>query len=283
MARGQSVLSPLSSLSSPSSIFWWHRYTSLLGLLLLLLHLPVGLAAGQTVHTLYWNSTSPIFHSKDPLLVNMEGHKFTFDQAHIVCPSEGKTREAYRVYSVTRAEFYSCHLCEATSPRLLADCSAPGMVTISFRRFSPLPGGLEFSPGSTHYLLSIRDSASNQTECKRNLKLVLMVGAMVEEEEPRSLAASAMVSVNKPRRQLQRRLVEEEAVSERRKEESLLYQSLSMSRQSEEGQQPSVSDSSDSRILAKLVSSSSSCSKPCVSFVILLVIVFTPLWPSDKA
>ena len=45
---------------------------------------------------------------------------------------------------------------------------------------------------------------------------------MVEEEEPRSLAASAMVSVNKPRRQLQRRLVEEEAVSERRKEESLL-------------------------------------------------------------
>ena len=143
-------------------------------------------------------------------------------------------------------------------------------------------GGLEFSPGSTHYLLSIRDSASNQTECERNLKLVLMVGARVEEEEPRSLAAaSVMVSVNKPRRQLQRRLVEEEAVSERRKEESLLYQSLSMSRQSEEGQRPSVSDSSDGRILAKLVSSS--CSRPCVSFVILLVIVFTPLWPSDKA
>ena len=105
-----------------------------------------------------------------------------------------------------------------------------------------------------------------------------------EEEKPRSLAASAMVSVNKPRRQLQRRLVEEEAVSERRKEESLLYQSLSMSRQSEEGQRPSVSDSSDGRILAKLVSSSSSCSKPCVSYhVILLAIVFTPLWPSDKA
>ena len=43
---------------------------------------------------------------------------------------------------IFRAEFYSCHLCEATSPRLLADCSTPGMVTISFRRFSPLPGNI---------------------------------------------------------------------------------------------------------------------------------------------
>ena len=77
MARGRSALSPLSSLSSPSS-FLWQRNTPLL--VLLLLHLPLGLAAGQTIHTLYWNSTSPIFHSDDPLLVNMEGHKFTFDQ-----------------------------------------------------------------------------------------------------------------------------------------------------------------------------------------------------------
>ena len=101
-----------------------------------------------------------------------------------------------------------------------------------------------------------------------------------EEETPRSLAAaSAMVSVNKPRRQLQRRLVEEKAVSERRKE-TLLYQSLSMSRQSEEDR-PSISDSDD-RILAKLVSSGS-CSRPCVSYVILLAILFTPLWQSDKA
>ena len=77
MARGRSALSSSSSLS-PFSLLW-KRYSSLLGLLLLL-HLPLGLAVGQTVHTLYWNSTSPIFHSDDPLLVNMEGHKFTFDQ-----------------------------------------------------------------------------------------------------------------------------------------------------------------------------------------------------------
>ena len=144
-------------------------------------------------------------------------------------------------------------------------------------------GGLEFSPGSTHYLLSIRDSASNQTECERNLKLVLMVGASVDEEEtPRSLTAAAMVSVNKPRRQLQRRLVEEEVVGQRSKD-TLLYQrdqlSLSMSRQSEEAGHPIVSDS---RILSKLVSSSNS-SKLCVPSVILLIVVFTLHWLSEKA
>ena len=144
-------------------------------------------------------------------------------------------------------------------------------------------GGLEFSPGSTHYLLSIRNSASNATECERNLKLVLMVGASVDEEEmPRSLTAAAMVSVNKPRRQLQRRLVEEEVVGQRSKD-TLLYQrdqlSLSMSRQSEEAGHPIVSDS---RILSKLVSSSNS-SKLCVPSVILLIVVFTLHWLSENA
>ena len=144
-------------------------------------------------------------------------------------------------------------------------------------------GGLEFSPGSTHYLLSIRNSASNETECERNLKLVLMVGASVDEEEtPRSLTAAAMVSVNKPRRQLQRRLVEEEVVGQRSKD-TLLYQrdqlSLSMSRQSEEAGHPIVSDS---RILSKLVSSSNS-SKLCVPSVILLIVVFTLHWLSENA
>ena len=146
-------------------------------------------------------------------------------------------------------------------------------------------GGLEFSPGSTHYLLSIRDSVSNETECERNLKLVLMVGASVDEEEtPRSLTAAAMVSVNKPRRQLQRRLVEEEVVGQRSKD-TLLYQrdqlSLSMSRQSEEAGHPIISDSGG-RILSKLVSSSNS-SKLCVPSVILLIVVFTLHWLSEKA
>jgi hypothetical protein len=85
----------------------------------------------------------------------MDSNHYTFDQvrlphaliltpgqAHIICPAAGEDREAYRVYSVSSSEFYSCRLCERSGRRLLADCSGPGMVTISFRRFSPLPGNM---------------------------------------------------------------------------------------------------------------------------------------------
>ena len=96
MARGRSAQSPLSSLSPSSSSLLWQNHSSLLGLLLLL-YLPLGLTAGQTIHTLYWNSSSPIFHSNDPLLVNMEGHKFTFDQVGraLNCPEVSVSRAIY--------------------------------------------------------------------------------------------------------------------------------------------------------------------------------------------
>ena len=79
MSKDESaLLRPISSISS-SSLPWPRNPGPLLSLLLFL-HLPLGRSAGQTIHTLYWNSTSPIFHSDEPLLVNMDGHKFTFDQ-----------------------------------------------------------------------------------------------------------------------------------------------------------------------------------------------------------
>ena len=64
---------------------WWHLSLPLPApgarggaLVLLLLLLPM--AFTRKVHTLYWNSTNPVFHSASPLLVNMEGHQFSFDQ-----------------------------------------------------------------------------------------------------------------------------------------------------------------------------------------------------------
>ena len=56
-----------------------------------------------------------------------------------------------------------------------------------------MSGGLEFTPGSTHYLLSIRDSASNDTECEKNLKLLLMVGATVVSVMVMLMVIMAMV------------------------------------------------------------------------------------------
>ena len=147
-----------------------------------------------------------------------------------------------------------------------------------------MPGGLEFSPGSTHYLLSIRDSASNDTECERNLKLLLMVGATVDhvEETPQNLEAAAMLSVNKPRRQLQRRLVEEEAGKEK-----VLFQQFGFSPSSASSRQFEESRSriseSDGRIPAKLVSSSCVRRGPCFSLVIFLALFLILPWPNDKS
>merc|ERR1711962_873200 len=101
----------------------------LLKLLIILLVTPLG--SWAKVHNIYWNSTNPLLHSTQPLLVNMDQHQFSFDQAHIICPSgeERSEKEAYHVYSVSRTEFDTCRLCEIGKPhRLLADCSSPGIV-----------------------------------------------------------------------------------------------------------------------------------------------------------
>jgi len=90
----------------------------------------------------------------------------------------------------------------------VADCShtrnITKHITISFRRMSPIPGGLEFSPGTTYYFLSIRgkDSSSllNLTECKKNLKMSVLVSNIDIDR----------VSVNMKRRRIQVRREEEE-------------------------------------------------------------------------
>ena len=99
MARGQSALSSSSSSLSPFSLVG----------LLLLLNLPLGLTVGQKVHTLYWNSTSPIFHSDDPFLVNMEGHKFTFDQV-------GRTLSFLDYFQCRCSWFHQFHLSSRFGP-----------------------------------------------------------------------------------------------------------------------------------------------------------------------
>ena len=73
---------------------------ALLPLLLLLLLLLLPTCHSQTVHTLYWNSSSPIFHSSSPLLVNMQGHRFTFDQ---VCTLPYMAGYNCIMYSIVRS------------------------------------------------------------------------------------------------------------------------------------------------------------------------------------
>ena len=84
-----------------------------------------------------------------------------FFQANIICPLYRKgTRaadvEKYIIYNVSREEFENCQITNP-NPRVIALCDKPHELiyfTITFRSFTPTPGGLEFRPGKDYYFIS---------------------------------------------------------------------------------------------------------------------------------
>lgn len=111
----------------------------------------------KTVIDIYWNSSNALFQLEEPLLVNYNMDRFSFSQMNLICDSS----EPYSIYLVPREVYRQCHLADdGERNRMVADCSSPHTttrpVTISFRTVSPTPHGLQFSPGTTYYFLSIR-------------------------------------------------------------------------------------------------------------------------------
>ena len=102
------------------------------------------------------------------------------------------------------------------------------------------------------------------------------------EETPQNLEAAAMLSVNKPRRQLQRRLVEEEAGKEKELFQQFGFSPSSSSARQFEESRSRISES-DGRIPAKLVSSNCARRGPCFSLVIFLALFLILPWPNDRA
>lgn len=115
-------------------------------------------------HQIFWNTTNPMFRidNTDNIIdVNKDVNQREYDQANIICPlySVG-TREAdierYIIYAVTKEEYDNCQI-KAQTPRIIAVCNHPHKimyVTITFRSFTPTPGGLEFLPGKDYYFIS---------------------------------------------------------------------------------------------------------------------------------
>jgi ephrin-B len=93
--------------------------------------------------------------------VNKGNLQFEFDQVHIICPVyepgtfENET-EKYIIYNVSKVEYETCRITNA-NPRIIAICDKPQKLmffTITFRPFTPQPGGLEFLPGNDYYFIS---------------------------------------------------------------------------------------------------------------------------------
>ena len=122
------------------------------------------IAQGNGMHNIHWNATNPLFNprvSENIIQVNGGNHPSEYDQVNIVCPfyksiEEAKNAEKYIIYSVTQQEHDSCRISEA-NPRIIAVCDRPHELmyfTITFRSFTPTPGGLEFRPGHSYYFIS---------------------------------------------------------------------------------------------------------------------------------
>jgi hypothetical protein len=160
-----------------------------LPLLLPLLLLP-SLAAPATTD-LIWSTANTQFRAAGlplglEILVNSDNAAAgpgEFDQLQLRCPAD--VAEEHVIYRVSRAEYLSCRVA-GPRPEVVMVCSAARpdhrLRTITFRPYSPSPGGLEFPAGSSHYFLSTaapgRLRAREGGACRtHNLRLAVRVAA----------------------------------------------------------------------------------------------------------
>ncbi|CAG0880949.1 unnamed protein product [Cyprideis torosa] len=121
--------------------------------------------------------------------INRGNAPYDYDQANIICPRlnsevEGgvASPEKYIVYNVSKEEYESCRITNP-NPRIIAICDQPDKIlyfTVSFRSFTPLPGGLEFRPGHDYYFISTSSEGDLHRRvggtCKSNhMKLMLRI------------------------------------------------------------------------------------------------------------
>ena len=164
-----------------------------LGLLVNLVSLHHGVVSCTSVRNIYWNtSTASQLASPLTVVVNEGNPLWEYDQVNIICPvaRQGEQQEQHIIYSVQKEEFEQCRV---TSPKpvIVAICNRPDTLmyfTLTFRSFTPSPGGLEFRPGQDYYFVSTssrRDLHRRQGGfCQTsNMRMVFRVAQSKMEEE----------------------------------------------------------------------------------------------------
>ena len=123
-------------------------------LLVAMLHTSPCLAKNPTF--VHWNKQSPVFRiDNTDHIVDVE----EYDQVNLICPTSkpgARYPEKHVIYSVSREEYQSCRITNP-KPKIVAICNQPHKLmyfTITFRSFTPTPGGLEFHPGHDYYFIS---------------------------------------------------------------------------------------------------------------------------------
>lgn len=171
-------------------------------------------SASATTHFVHWNSSNPIFRidNTDHIIdVNAGNVAGEYDQANFICPvyksgaATSTNAEKSIIYNVSREEYETCRITNP-NPRVIAVCDEPGQLkffTITFRSFTPTPGGMEFKPGQDYYFIS----TSSDTDLHRrvggrctthNMKVTFKVASpdLVDDLKDKN------VHVNQPRGQV---------------------------------------------------------------------------------
>lgn len=156
---------------------------------------------GAKEYVIHWNSSNPIFridNTDNVIDVNKDNTKFEYDQVNLICPvympeTKEDEMEKYIIYNVSKDEFDTCRITNP-NPRIIAVCDKPFKLmyfTITFRPFTPQPGGLEFTPGKDYYFISTStaDDLHRRIGGKcttHNMKIVFKVWAPTHEPTTRS-------------------------------------------------------------------------------------------------
>lgn len=151
---------------------------------------------------IHWNTTNSIFRidNTDHVFdLNKGNGQFDYDQVNIICPvyppgTFEEDTEKYIIYNVSKEEYDTCRITNP-NPRIIAICDKPHKLmffTITFRPFTPQPGGLEFLPGKDYYFISTssKDDLHRRIggRClSHNMKLVFRVCCKPEEQSPATL------------------------------------------------------------------------------------------------
>jgi hypothetical protein len=121
-------------------------------------------AFSSRVQNIYWNTTTARQSSEPRVVLVNEGNlPWEYDQVNIICPvykPGTPDPEQHIIYSVTKEEFQACRVINPR-PKIVAICNRPQTFmyfTITFRSFTPTPGGMEFRPGKDYYFISTSNS-----------------------------------------------------------------------------------------------------------------------------
>lgn len=158
---------------------------------------------------MHWNTTNSIFRidNTDHIIdVNKGNSAFEYDQVHIICPvyepgTFDNETEKYIIYNVSKVEYETCRITNH-DPRIIAICDKPNKLmffTITFRPFTPQPGGLEFLPGNDYYFISTssKDDLHRRIggRCSTNNMKVVFKVCCNDDQHPHPNVTSSVNSI----------------------------------------------------------------------------------------